>query len=101
VVLVVVVTIYMLADMPRVKRGLCLLAPNGDRDSGLLRRLSAARGLPSHPPHHAAHGRSAGLITVLATVLGRALLGIVGALVAIPVVKLLHEEITAPRLEES
>jgi predicted PurR-regulated permease PerM len=45
-----------------------------------------------------------GLITVLATVLGGALLGIVGALVAIPVaaaVKLLHEEITAPRLEDS
>jgi predicted PurR-regulated permease PerM len=45
-----------------------------------------------------------GLITVLATVLGGALLGIVGALVAIPVaaaVKLLHEEITAPRLADS
>jgi predicted PurR-regulated permease PerM len=44
-----------------------------------------------------------GLITVLATVLGGALLGIVGALVAIPVaaaIKLLHEEITAPRLED-
>jgi predicted PurR-regulated permease PerM len=44
-----------------------------------------------------------GLITVLATVLGGALLGIVGALVAIPVaaaITLLHEEITAPRLEE-
>ncbi len=45
-----------------------------------------------------------GLVTVLATILGGALLGIVGALVAIPVaaaIKLLHEEITAPRLEES
>jgi predicted PurR-regulated permease PerM len=45
-----------------------------------------------------------GLVTVLATVLGGALLGIVGALVAIPVaaaIKLLHEEITAPRLEDS
>jgi len=44
-----------------------------------------------------------GLVTVLATVLGGALLGLVGALVAIPVaaaVKLLHEEIAAPRLEE-
>jgi predicted PurR-regulated permease PerM len=44
-----------------------------------------------------------GLITVLATVLGGALLGIVGALVAIPVaaaIKLLHDEITAPRLEQ-
>jgi len=44
-----------------------------------------------------------GLVTVLATILGGALLGIVGALVAIPVaaaIKLLHEEITAPRLEE-
>jgi predicted PurR-regulated permease PerM len=43
-----------------------------------------------------------GLVTVLATVLGGALLGIVGALVAIPVaaaIKLLHEEITAPRLQ--
>ncbi len=45
-----------------------------------------------------------GLVTVLATVLGGALLGLVGALVAIPVaaaIKLLHEEITAPRLEEN
>jgi len=43
-----------------------------------------------------------GIITVLATVLGAALLGIVGALVAIPVaaaLKLLHDEIAAPRLE--
>jgi predicted PurR-regulated permease PerM len=31
VVLVVVVTIYMLADMPRVKRGLYLLAPKSRR----------------------------------------------------------------------
>ncbi len=45
-----------------------------------------------------------GLVTVLATVLGGALLGIIGALVAIPVaaaIKLLHEEIAAPRLEDS
>lgn len=45
-----------------------------------------------------------GLVTVLATVLGGALLGIVGALVAIPVaaaLKLLHDEITLPRLEDS
>jgi len=45
-----------------------------------------------------------GLVTVLATVLGGALLGIVGALVAIPVaaaLKLLHDEIVLPRLEES
>ncbi len=45
-----------------------------------------------------------GLLTVLATVLGGALLGIVGALVAIPVaaaLKLLHDEITLPRLEDS
>jgi len=45
-----------------------------------------------------------GLLTVLATVMGGALLGIVGALVAIPVaaaVKLLHDEITLPRLEDS
>jgi predicted PurR-regulated permease PerM len=44
-----------------------------------------------------------GLMTVVATVLGGALLGVVGALVAIPVaaaIKLLHEEITAPRLED-
>ena len=44
-----------------------------------------------------------GLITVLATVVGGALLGIVGALVAIPVaaaIKLLHEEIATPRLEQ-
>jgi predicted PurR-regulated permease PerM len=43
-----------------------------------------------------------GLVTVLATVLGGALLGIIGALVAIPVaaaIKLLHEEIATPRLE--
>jgi predicted PurR-regulated permease PerM len=45
-----------------------------------------------------------GIVTVVATVLGGALLGIVGALVAIPVaaaVKLLHDEITLPRLEDS
>ncbi|MHB8532867.1 MAG: AI-2E family transporter [Solirubrobacteraceae bacterium] len=45
-----------------------------------------------------------GLLTVIATVLGGALLGIVGALVAIPVaaaVKLLYEQITLPRLEDS
>lgn len=43
-----------------------------------------------------------GLVTVLATIIGGALLGIIGALVAIPVaaaVKLLHEEIATPRLE--
>jgi predicted PurR-regulated permease PerM len=45
-----------------------------------------------------------GLVTVVATLLGGALLGIVGALVAIPVaaaVKLLYDEITLPRLEDS
>lgn len=45
-----------------------------------------------------------GLLTILATVLGGALLGIAGALVAIPVaaaLKLLHDEITLPRLEDS
>ena len=43
-----------------------------------------------------------GLATVVATVLGGALLGIIGALVAIPVAaaaKLLFEEIAAPRLD--
>ena len=45
-----------------------------------------------------------GIVTVVATLLGGALLGIVGALVAIPVaaaVKLLHDEIALPRLEDS
>jgi predicted PurR-regulated permease PerM len=45
-----------------------------------------------------------GLVTVVATVIGAALLGIVGALVAIPVaaaIKLLAEEVAAPRLDES
>jgi len=45
-----------------------------------------------------------GLVTVIATVLGAALLGIIGALVAIPVaaaVKLLAEEVAAPRLDET
>ncbi len=45
-----------------------------------------------------------GLLTVVATVLGAALLGIVGALVAIPIaaaMKLVHDEITLPRLEDS
>jgi predicted PurR-regulated permease PerM len=45
-----------------------------------------------------------GLVTVVATVIGGALLGVVGALVAIPVaaaIKLLLEEIAAPRLEQS
>jgi predicted PurR-regulated permease PerM len=187
VVLVVVVTIYMLADMPRVKRGLYLLAPKSrrarmvlltdeilDRVGGyvlgnLLLSLIAGVGtslwaLALGIPYALLLGLLValldlipivgstiggiivalvaltvslsvaiatavfyvvyrlledylltprimlrtvavpGLITVLATVLGGALLGIVGALVAIPVaaaVKLLHEEITAPRLEES
>ena len=45
-----------------------------------------------------------GLVTVVATVMGGALLGIVGALVAIPVaaaIKLLLEEVASPRLERS
>ena len=45
-----------------------------------------------------------GLVTVVATVLGGALLGIIGALVAIPVaaaVKLLLEEVAKPRLDAS
>jgi predicted PurR-regulated permease PerM len=45
-----------------------------------------------------------GLLTVVATVLGGALLGIIGALVAIPIAaaaKLLFEEIAAPRLNSS
>jgi predicted PurR-regulated permease PerM len=45
-----------------------------------------------------------GLLTVIATLLGAALLGIIGALVAIPVaagLKLLLEEITIPRLDRT
>ncbi|MGD1051806.1 MAG: AI-2E family transporter [Solirubrobacteraceae bacterium] len=45
-----------------------------------------------------------GLVTVVATVLGGALLGLVGALIAIPVaaaIKLLLDEVAAPRLERS
>jgi len=45
-----------------------------------------------------------GLVTVVATVLGGALLGIIGALVAIPVAaaaKLLFEEIAVPRLDRN
>jgi predicted PurR-regulated permease PerM len=45
-----------------------------------------------------------GLVTVLATAIGGALLGIIGALVAIPVaaaIKLLVEQLAAPRLERS
>jgi len=45
-----------------------------------------------------------GLITIVATMLGWALLGVVGALVAIPfaaALTLLHDEITLPRLERS
>jgi predicted PurR-regulated permease PerM len=44
-----------------------------------------------------------GLVTVVATLVGGALLGIVGALVAIPVaaaVKLVIREVTVPRLDE-
>ena len=186
VVLVVVVTIYLLADLPRVRRGLYLLAPKSrrarmvlltdeilDRVGGyvlgnLLLSLIAGVGtslwaLAFGIPYALFLGLLVafldlipivgstiggiivalvaltvspsvaiataifyvvyrlledylltprimlrtvavpGLITVLATVLGGALLGIVGALVAIPVaaaIKLLHEEITAPRLAE-
>lgn len=45
-----------------------------------------------------------GLVTIIATLIGGALLGIIGALVAIPVaaaVKLLLKELAVPRLEES
>jgi predicted PurR-regulated permease PerM len=45
-----------------------------------------------------------GLVTVIATVLGAALLGIIGALVAIPIaaaIRLLAQELAAPRLDES
>jgi predicted PurR-regulated permease PerM len=45
-----------------------------------------------------------GLVTVVATIIGGTLLGIIGALVAIPVaaaIKLLLEQVAAPRLEES
>jgi len=45
-----------------------------------------------------------GIVTVVATVIGGAILGIIGALVAIPIaaaVKLLLEEVAAPRLDES
>jgi predicted PurR-regulated permease PerM len=45
-----------------------------------------------------------GLVTVVATILGGAVLGLVGALVAIPVaaaIKLLLEEVAGPRLEQS
>ena len=45
-----------------------------------------------------------GLVTVVATIIGGALLGIIGALVAIPIaaaIKLLIEQIAAPRLERS
>jgi predicted PurR-regulated permease PerM len=45
-----------------------------------------------------------GLVTVVATILGGAVLGLVGALVAIPVaaaVKLLLEEVAGPRLEQN
>jgi predicted PurR-regulated permease PerM len=187
VVLVVVVTIYLLADLPRVRRGLYLLAPKSrrarmvlltdeilDRVGGyvlgnLLLSLIAGLGtsvwaLALGIPYALFLGLLVafldlipivgstiggiivalvaltvspsvaiataifyvvyrlledylltprimlrtvavpGLITVLATVLGGALLGIVGALVAIPVaaaIKLLHEEITAPRLADN
>ncbi|HEX4034351.1 MAG TPA: AI-2E family transporter [Solirubrobacteraceae bacterium] len=45
-----------------------------------------------------------GIVTVVATVIGGAILGIIGALVAIPIaagLKLLLEEVAAPRLDES
>ena len=45
-----------------------------------------------------------GLVTVVATVLGAAVLGLIGALVAIPVaaaIKLLLDEIATPRLDQS
>jgi predicted PurR-regulated permease PerM len=45
-----------------------------------------------------------GLVTVVATIIGGTLLGIIGALVAIPIaaaIKLLVQEIAEPRLERS
>ncbi len=45
-----------------------------------------------------------GLVTVVATIIGAALLGIIGALVAIPIaaaIKLLVQQVAAPHLERS
>ncbi len=45
-----------------------------------------------------------GLVTVIATIIGGALLGIIGALVAIPIaaaLKLFHDQIAAPSLEKN
>jgi predicted PurR-regulated permease PerM len=45
-----------------------------------------------------------GLVTVIAVLIGGALLGIIGALIAIPVaaaIKLILEEVSYPRLDES
>jgi predicted PurR-regulated permease PerM len=45
-----------------------------------------------------------GLVTVIAVIIGGALLGVIGALIAIPIaaaIKLVLEEITFPRLDDS
>jgi predicted PurR-regulated permease PerM len=55
------------------------------------------------PPGEAHAVAVPGLVTVLATVIGGALLGIIGALVAIPVaaaIKLVLEQVAAPSLEK-
>jgi len=51
---------------------------------GLLRLLPAVRGLPAQPAGAAKNGGRVPLVTVIAVVLGGALLGIVGAVVAVP-----------------
>ena len=186
VILVIILTVYLLADLPRVKRGLYTLAPRARRArmvlltdaildgvggyvfgnivTSLIAGLGTlawalALGIPyatflgllvalldlipivgstiggiivslvaltvSFPlavatavfytvyrfledylltPRVMAHTVSVpALVTVLATVLGGALLGIIGALVAIPVaaaIKLLFDEVAAPSLDE-
>jgi len=71
---------------------------------GLPRLLPAVRGLPAQPAGAAKNGGRVPLVTVAAVVLGGALLGIVGAVVAVPAaaaVQLVLVEVVYPNRDRA
>ena len=71
---------------------------------GLLRRLPAGRGLPGGAPDHGQDGAGTRGVSVVAVLIGGALMGIVGALVAIPAaaaLRLFLQEVVFHRLDDS
>ena len=70
---------------------------------GVLRRLPAVRELRRLPAGDAPRGRRPAPVTVVAVLLGGALLGVVGALLAIPIaaaVLLVLRQVAIPRMDQ-